>query len=70
MFNEPIYRAEVFKKVFETDTGKLVLGYLEAVYTAPANFDNDKVTYYGLGKRDVLREIRTIISKKPKETKQ
>ncbi len=67
MFKEAPFRHEVFKKTFLSDNGKLVLEYLETVYSAPADFQNDKVTYYGMGKRDVVREIKTLLEKKTKE---
>ncbi len=69
MFKDSTYRNEVFRKTFLTDSGKLVLEYLQTVYTAPADFQNDRVTYYGMGKRDAIKEINHLIINKPKEKK-
>jgi len=61
----PVVRDSVFKSVFNTDSGKLVLDYLTELYEikSPDTLNPNSV-YFDLGKQAVIRHIKTIIKRK------
>jgi len=60
-------KVTLFKEVFKGEQGKLLLEYLEYKCKAKADFDNEHRTYYGLGQRDVVKYIKTILEQGSRE---
>lgn len=56
-------RFSLYKEVFDNQSGKLLLSYMEGFYTGEPDFTNDRMTYFNLGRKDVIRQIKTILSK-------
>lgn len=55
------YRDTVFLTVFNTESGKLVLDWLDKVYRINTpDMTNPNDVYYRLGKQSVVNHIRTI----------
>lgn len=67
--NDFDFRCKTFKKVFGTDEGKLVIEFLENLYSPKQPNFNPNVDYYMLGKYRVIKEIKDILNKQPKKGK-
>jgi hypothetical protein len=61
---DPKKRFGLYKEVFNTDAGKLLLAYMEDMYCGQPDLNSDNRTYFNLGMREVIRQIKTIITKK------
>lgn len=61
------YRNDVFKRVFGTEEGELVLTYLEDIHPANTDLISPNKMYHELGRRDAIRVIRSILKLKPKK---
>jgi len=57
-------RNRLFKSVFGSEQGKILLAYLEYTYKGKVDLDSPNNTYYKLGQRDVISAIRTLVDKK------
>lgn len=59
---ELLRKAEDFKNLFETPTGKVVLAHLEAEFNPVQLFDsNPHQTSYNTGRRDVVEYIKQMM---------
>lgn len=57
-------RESVFKGLFNTDSGKMVLNYLTELYEIKTpNTSNPNQVYFELGRQAVIRQIKMIITK-------
>jgi len=60
-------RVKLFKGVFGTKQGQILLEYLESVYKGETDLESPNNMYYRLGQRDVIKDIITLTNKKQKE---
>lgn len=63
MENDFNFRVSMFKKVFGSAEGKIVLDYLERLYNPSTPKFDPNVDYYMLGKYRVIQEIVSLINK-------
>lgn len=70
MENDYNFRVAMFKKVFGTDEGKLVLNYLEGLYNPSVPKFEPNVDYYMLGKYRVVQEMKALFNKSLKKGKE
>jgi hypothetical protein len=59
-------RQKLFKSVLGSKQGQVLLAYLEYVYKGKTDLESPNNTYYRLGKRDVIAEIKALATKKEK----
>ena len=59
-------RRKLFKSVLGSKQGQTLLAYLEYVYKGKTDLESPNNTYYRLGKRDVIAEIKALANKKEK----
>ena len=65
------FKIALFKRVFNTRAGRLILAYLRKMYKVSIpDFVNPSVNYFNNGKGRVIEEIEIIISKTPKKKKE
>ena len=69
MENDFNFRVSMFKKVFGTDEGKLVLNYLDGLYNPSMPKFEPNVDYYMLGKYRVVQEVKALVNKQLKKGK-
>lgn len=69
MENDFNFRVAMFKKVFGTDEGKLVLNYLDSLYNPSVPKFEPNVDYYMLGKYRVVQEMKALVNKPLKKGK-
>lgn len=67
--NDFDFKVAMFKRVFGSDEGKLILEYLEKLYSPKFPNFNPNVDYYALGKYRVVQEIRALINSERKVKK-
>lgn len=70
MENDFNFRISMFKKVFGTNEGKIVLNYLENVYNLSVPKFEPNVDYYMLGKFRVVQEMKALVNKPLKKGKE
>lgn len=70
MENDFNFRISMFKKVFGTNEGKIVLDYLENVYNPSVPKFEPNVDYYMLGKFRVVQEMKALVNKPLKKGKE
>ena len=63
-------RTRLFKSVFGSKEGKILLAYLEYIYKGKVDMENPNNVYYRLGQRDAVAQIRAIVDKQQKETEE
>lgn len=64
------FRVAMFKKVFGTDEGRLVLDYMERLYRPSVPKFEASVDYYMLGKYRVIQEIYALVNATIKKGKE
>ena len=71
MRNDREYRHAKFKEVFSTESGSLVLDFLEAIYdfNVPDFQDTNKV-FFKLGRQSAVKDIRLFLEPKQKKEKE
>lgn len=71
MRNDREYRHSKFKEVFGTESGSLVLDFLEAIYdfNVPDFQDTNKV-FFKLGRKSAVKDIRIFLEPKQKKEKE
>lgn len=63
-------RTVLVKKLLDNKEGKLLLTWMEMFYSqGSVNFENSNLTYFNLGKLDVIKQFTTLINKELKEKK-
>lgn len=70
MDNDFQFRISIYKKVFGSVEGKLLLDYMERTYASREPNFNPNVDYYALGKYRVVQEIKTLLNKPLKKGKE
>lgn len=70
MENDYNFRVSMFKKVFGTEEGKILLEYLEKLYNPSVPKFEPNVDYYMLGKYRVVQEMRALVNKQLKKGKE
>ena len=70
MENDFNFRVSMFKKVFGTDEGKLIIDYLSKIYNPSTPKFEPNVDYYMLGKYRVIQEMKALINKPLKKGKE
>lgn len=70
MDNDFQFRISIYKKVFGSVEGKLLLDYMERTYAPREPNFNPNVDYYALGKYRVVQEIKTLLNKPLKKGKE
>lgn len=63
MDNDMPFRVSMYKKVFGSDEGKLVLDFMERLYAPREPNFNPNVDYFMLGKYKVVQEIKKLLNK-------
>lgn len=64
------FKVALFKRTFNTRSGRLILEYLKKMYTVSIpNFDNASVNYFHSGKRRVVEEIEINANRQLKRRK-
>lgn len=69
MENDYNFRLTMFKKVFGTDEGKLVLDYLSKIWSLPIPSFNPNTDYWIMGKYRAYQEIKALVDKPLKKGK-
>ena len=69
MDNDMQFRISIYKKVFESDEGKLLLDFMERIYAPAQPSCNPYADYYNLGKYKVVQEIKAVLNKQLKKGK-
>lgn len=67
MDNNYQFRISIYKKVFGSVEGKLLLDFMERIYTPREPSFNPNPDYYMLGKYRVVQEIKTLLNKQQKK---
>lgn len=57
------FRISIYKKVFGSDEGKLLLDFMERLYAPSQPSFNPNADYYMLGKYRVVQEIKALLNK-------
>ena len=70
MDNDFQFRISIYKKVFGSDEGKLLLDFMERIYSPAKPSCNPYADYYNLGKYRVIQEIKQILNKPLKKGKE
>ena len=60
-------RFTLFRNVLDNNEGKLLLEYLEYLYKGRADTSNPNLTYYRLGQRDAISQIKAIVNKQKED---
>lgn len=61
------FRQDVFKLVFDTENGKLVLDYLKELYDIQTPTGDPNMDYFTLGKRKAILEMEKLTNSQIKE---
>lgn len=69
MDNDYQFRISIYKKVFGSDEGKLLLDFMERLYAPREPSFNPNADYYMLGKYRVVQEIQALLNKPLKKGK-
>jgi len=59
-------RFKLYRDVFGTKSGQLLLSYMDHLYSGKPDLTNDNITYHNLGKREVINQIKAILDKESK----
>lgn len=59
-------RFKLYRDVFTSKNGELLLAYMEHLYKGEANVNNVNQTYLNLGKKEVIKQIKQILNKESK----
>lgn len=70
MDNDFQFRQSIYKKVFGSDEGKLLLDFLERFYAPAQPSCNPYADYYNLGKYRAIQEIQKVLNKPLKKGKE
>lgn len=70
MDNNYQFRISIYKKVFGSVEGKLLLDFMERIYAPREPSFNPNPDYYMLGKYRVVQEIKTLLNKQQKKGKE